>query len=41
MGLRERFGAREPDSMTAVLDAIIESKARAAAGKAETDQTNG
>ncbi|MDB5904109.1 MAG: NAD(P)-dependent oxidoreductase [Betaproteobacteria bacterium] len=41
MGLRERFGAREPDSIAAVLDAIIESKGRAAAGKAETDQTNG
>ena len=32
MGLRERFGAREPSDMAPVLDAIIEAKSAKAAG---------
>jgi 3-hydroxyisobutyrate dehydrogenase-like beta-hydroxyacid dehydrogenase len=42
MGLRERFGAREPDTMAPVLDAIIEVKqAVAEAARAGQDKPNG
>jgi hypothetical protein len=40
MGLRERFSAREPDSIASVLNAIIESKAATAAEQGP-DKPNG